>query len=158
MFPWFKPADHLKFIMMIYSFYSVICFLSELVRCSFLTVFLRPSGKSERLRKQIFVILSQYVSLIQASGSFVVHHDDLFIVFRHFVPRVVVPCAASCRFHPPQKGYRTDRQKSRFSRLAQDGFIYFCLHTRKCTPEHGVLVPPTPCFEGHLIITIKNQI
>ena len=64
------------------------------------------------------------VSLIQASGSFVVHDDDLFIVFRHFVPRVVVPCAASCRFHPPQKGRdslpdrQTDRQKSRFLAVA----------------------------------------
>jgi hypothetical protein len=35
--------------------------------------------------------------MLQASGSFGVHHDDLFILFRHLIPlaaRVVVPSCA----------------------------------------------------------------
>ena len=95
-------------------------FLSQLVRCSFVVPSVPASMSSRQSKPPTKAHLCYFVAifLIEASESFMVHHDDLFIVFRHFVPRVVVPCAASCRFHPPQKGYRTDRQKSRFLAVA----------------------------------------
>ena len=54
-------------------------FLSQLVRCSFVV----PSVPASMSKAHLCYFVA--IFLIEASESFMVHHDDLFIVFRYFV-------------------------------------------------------------------------
>ena len=72
-----------------------------------------------RLRKHIFVILSQYFWLKPANHLwFIMMIYSLYSVISFRAARVIVPVPPASPFPPFTKRLRADGQKSRFSRLA----------------------------------------
>ena len=72
-------------------------FLSQLVRCSFVVPSVPASMSSRQSEPPTKAHLCYFVAifLIEASESFMVHHDDLFIVFRHFFPSSSGHCSCA---------------------------------------------------------------
>ena len=128
-------------------------FLSQLVRCSFVVPSVPASMSSRQSKPPTKAHLCYFVAifLIEASESFMVHHDDLFIVFRHFFPSSSGHCScASVAISTLHKRLRTHRNRdsAKHNPLLKINSDVF--------PKHWVLVPPTQCFEGHVIKSCKN--
>ena len=132
-------------------------FLSQLVRCSFVVPSVPASMSSRQSEPPTKAHLCYFVAifLIEASESFMVHHDDLFIVFRHFFPSSSGHCSCAAgvaisTLHKKASDGPTEIEIFPSSTTAKHNPLLKI--NSDVFPKHGVLVPPTQCFEGHVII------